>query len=637
MGSRNRRAPSAPRSMSSRGAVYALVAATGAFALMSLMGSAAALANFSGAIFTTEADCQTVNGNIYSDREAVYLNGGPRSPNAAALPASTLFYVKVTEPDGTNLSSVANPGPGTITSDATGNLPCTQLWSLLHRASDGALVGYDETANPGGEYKVWVSTEDDFPNDASKTDNFKVVLDEQAPTDPPAALPPTVSKDAAASFDRTYTWDATKSVDRTTVKQVGGGSATFNYTVSVTHSNGTDGNWQVGGTITVSNPNADDITGVTLADAVDNGGVCTVTNGTGVTVPGSGSAQRSYNCAYASEPTPTNGTNTVTASWDAQTLSPGTAVLAAGSATGTAPFDFSSTAPNLIDECAMFTDTFNNGVAESLGTKCVADELNAPFSYARLVSVPMNDCVSYPNSVDTTTGDTRSGDAVPADNSESVTVCGPAVTGALTIGFWKNTNGNSLIGSYCAPAGKQSLAAYLSGLGGGSGPFSNAAGLSCGQLVTFVNNVLKGATATNMNVMLKAQMLATALDAYFTDASRGWTSTAVGRTKPPSAFLPNKPLGAFAVDVTAVCPMVADVATGTATCRNNTPSTDGVAAGVFANASMTVQQILTLASTSPSPFNGSSTASAWFGTDRAKQEVLKNVFDQINNQLAFAS
>jgi len=33
--------------------------------------------------------------------------------------------------------------------------------------------------------------------------------------------------------------------------------------------------------------------------------------------------------------------------------------------------------------------------------------------------------------------------------------------------------------------------------------------------------------------------------------------------------------------------------------------------------------------------NGSATAGGWYGTDRTKQEVLKNVFDQINNQDAF--
>ncbi len=166
---------------------------------------------------------------------------------------------------------------------------------------------------------------------------------------PHEAQPPTVTKDAMPSFDRSYTWTITKGVDKTIVKQIGG-SATFNYTINVSHDNGTDGNWQVNGTITVSNPNADDITGVNLADAVDNGGTCTVTNGTNLTVPGNGSKSRSYSCTYSSAPNPSDGKNTASATWPEQTLSPSGDHLAAGSASGSASFDFGSVSPNPIDE-----------------------------------------------------------------------------------------------------------------------------------------------------------------------------------------------------------------------------------------------------------------------------------------------
>jgi hypothetical protein len=52
---------------------------------------------------------------------------------------------------------------------------------------------------------------------------------------------------------------------------------------------------------------------------------------------------------------------------------------------------------------------------------------------------------------------------------------------------------------------------------------------------------------------------------------------------------------------------------------------------------MAMRAILDYAPTTPSPFNGSTSSPAWYGGDRTKQEILKNVFDQFNNQDAFGS
>ncbi len=91
------------------------------------------------------------------------------------------------------------------------------------------------------------------------------------------------------------------------------------------------------------------------------------------------------------------------------------------------------------------------------------------------------------------------------------------------------------------------------------------------------------------------------------------------------------------MDTTAVCPEVGTLNTGTATCQNNTPSTDAVAAGAVPSSPMSMQAILDFAATTPSPFNGSTSSSIWYGGDRTKEEILKNIFDQFNNQLAFGS
>jgi hypothetical protein len=201
----------------------------------------------------------------------------------------------------------------------------------------------------------------------------------------------------------------------------------------------------------------------------------------------------------------------------------------------------------------------------------------------------------------------------------------------LTIGFWKNTNGQGLIKTYCQSG---ALGTYLRGLGAGSGPFSNASS-TCTGLATYVSGILNGASATNMNVMLKAQMLATALDVWF--SGPGWTSTKTGSIKPPSNFLQHNSLGTFNMITTAICPMVDNTTAGTGTCQNNTPSTDAAASGALPASPMSMQAILDFAATTPSPFNGSTSNSIWYGGNRTLQTVLKNVFDQFNNGDAFGS
>jgi hypothetical protein len=126
-----------------------------------------------GAVFTTEADCVKVNGNIYPDKLAVFINGGPRKPGAAGLPNGN-YYVKVTTPNGKLLGTSLGAADETPVHVSGGEFDaCLNLYSILVKASDGS-TGYDDTKNPGGEYKVWVSNESSFVNNSSKTDNFKV-------------------------------------------------------------------------------------------------------------------------------------------------------------------------------------------------------------------------------------------------------------------------------------------------------------------------------------------------------------------------------------------------------------------------------------------------------------------------------
>ena len=124
-----------------------------------------------GAIFTTDSTCEGVNLNIYPAKDAVYLNGGPMHPGSAGLPDGA-YYVQVTEPDGTVLGKTLTASVSVVGGEFAS---CYQLSAILVTASSGFVdAGYDDTSNPGGEYKAWASQNPAFDNNDSKTDNFKV-------------------------------------------------------------------------------------------------------------------------------------------------------------------------------------------------------------------------------------------------------------------------------------------------------------------------------------------------------------------------------------------------------------------------------------------------------------------------------
>jgi hypothetical protein len=159
----------------------------------------------SGAIFTTVADGSEVNFNIYPSKDAVYLDGGPGpgAPQTAAGLDDGTYVFQVTDPSGKTLLStdaaqcrqftVTN---GIITSTAPSPAGCAHVTGLDvdHNAVTIQLMPYNDTPNPGGEYKVWVTMVPDYacnadlttvncsvrgtkhgfnPSD-SKTDNYKV-------------------------------------------------------------------------------------------------------------------------------------------------------------------------------------------------------------------------------------------------------------------------------------------------------------------------------------------------------------------------------------------------------------------------------------------------------------------------------
>ena len=407
----------------------------------------------------------------------------------------------------------------------------------------------------------------------------------------------TASKTVAPSFTRSYAWGITKAVDKTVVKQVGG-SATFAYTVNANQTGSTDSNWLVSGSITVNNPNNWEAVTVNLSDAIDNGGSCTVTGGSNVSVPASGSVSANYTCSYAAAPAAAF-TNTATAAWNA-----GDATTPDGTAAGTASGAFAAPTTT-INSSVNVQDTFN-GSATTLGTLTASDATLATgsWTYTHIIAVVANTCLTYNNTAAYTSNSGTTGSA-----SRSVTVCGN-VAGGLTKGFWQNKNGQAIITGGSATAGICNSATWLRQYA----PFQDMnVAATCVQVASYAMNIIKAADASGaaMNAMLKAQMLATSLDVYFSDAALGGNKIAA-----PVA------LGGVKVDLTAICSTIS-------LCSSTYANVSAAFGGATA---LTVSQILSYAAA-----QSNAGGSAWYGQVKAVQEMAKNTFDAINNAVALVS
>jgi hypothetical protein len=424
----------------------------------------------------------------------------------------------------------------------------------------------------------------------------------------------TVAKTATPSFTRTYAWTIAKSLVSPTGNPVeeSGSSVTITYSVTASETGFTDSNWQVNGSITVTNPNGFDVTGVNVSDAVDDGGTCKVTDvngGLNETVPANGSIAVPYSCTYSSQPTyNVTATNTATATWDKTKFGTPDA-----SATGQKTFVF-STPTAAVNKTVTVTDTFNGGAPTTLGTLTATDSMpftTHTYTVTQNVKITGGKCATFTNTA-TVTGDNFSTTTPPV----TVTICNEQ-TGALTMGFWQNKNGQGIITGGASTLGVCNSGSWLRQFN----PFSDLSSTaSCSGVASYVLNVIKNAVCTSTtktcNSMLKAQMLATALDVYFSDTGLGGNK--IGAPGP---------IGAVAIDLTHVCNMI-DGSGGSATCSgtfSNVASLFGVAKCA------TVMAMLLYQNTSdPLPDGGA----VWYGQVKANQVGAKNAFDAVNNQVA---
>jgi hypothetical protein len=207
------------------------------------------------------------------------------------------------------------------------------------------------------------------------------------PSPAPAADPqlsgPSPSDPAIAGFLRTVDWSIADSADRPFIRQTGG-TVTVTYTVTATDLGSSDGSHQLSGHVSLTNPNGTDLVGMTLSDAVDNGGVCTVANGIGFTVAAHSEVTLDYECTWAAPPTSTSGTDVATATWD-----PALNNTPDGVATVDTPFAFGAPS-SVVHSPVTVSDSDTGTLGHTAGT--------ASYRYPRTLAAPSSGCRTYSSS-----------------------------------------------------------------------------------------------------------------------------------------------------------------------------------------------------------------------------------------------
>lgn len=179
----------------------------------------------------------------------------------------------------------------------------------------------------------------------------------------------TVEKTAAGTFDRTYEWEIDKSVTPEAADIFFGDSQAYDYSVEVTNSGASDANFQVTGTITVSNPFPGiSATNLVVTDLLDDGTVAVVDCLSATTVAGGASVQ----CSYTAAPADASATlNTASASY-----------MMGGdprASTGSAAIAWT---PVGINSSVTIDDRFDGGDAVVIGG-CSVNQAPCSFDYSR--------------------------------------------------------------------------------------------------------------------------------------------------------------------------------------------------------------------------------------------------------------
>jgi len=361
---------------------------------------------------------------------------------------------------------------------------------------------------------------------------------------PAAKLTATKTTDTV-SYTLEPVWSIAKTVDAPTVVKQVGGSATFNYHVTVAQTGAYKYTAQkVVGKISVTNPNAVPVD-VSIKDEVyDSTGTtleanaqCTVETGAVngyyvATLPAAPAAASvfNYTCTWVA-PGPSSMSqlqNQAKVVWDPTLAS-------ALSAPATATVDWTTGAATWKNQTVTVTDGADLSQSTSAAT--------VTYDYSKSWAVPTWGCSKFTNTAKLT-GDNS--EALGQDTKD-VEVCGPMNTGAKDIIFWGAGGGQTIINNACAPlsVGSVSLYRYLRTFK----PFQDLVFTKCSDLAKYVAGVevigMFPASNNSPNMLAKAQMLATALNVYYsTPVLSGGGGNLIGA---PSS------IGTRAVDVNWIC------------------------------------------------------------------------------------
>lgn len=328
----------------------------------------------------------------------------------------------------------------------------------------------------------------------------------------------TVAKTAQAGFTRTYTWTIAKTASPVSQNVAYGTSGKVTYTVTAKGAGTTDSAWSLKGSVTVTNPNDWEAVAVTLADAPTMSGLDCTLEHTSVTVPAGDSVSVGYACT--GKPSSYSGANEATATWDAAA-----AHTTASSASGRADVSYAETS---VDKTLTITDTPQGGSTVVLGTATYPGPVS--FTYVRSYTPAEGTCATYTN----TATIKETGQSAQA----KATVCTYLNLGDATMGYWRNKNGQALITSGRSTLGVCDVATWLRQFA----PFQHlSATATCAGVASYVTGVINAATASgDGTAMLKGQLLATALDVFYSQSSLG---------NPKKA--PHADIGSITIDTSA--------------------------------------------------------------------------------------
>jgi hypothetical protein len=230
-----------------------------------------------------------------------------------------------------------------------------------------------------------------------------------------------VTKDAATTWTRDWTWTIDKSADQSSLTLAKGQTFLVNYTVAVGASH-TDSAFAVSGNISVHNPAPIAAVINSVSDVIS--GIGAVTPNCGAAFPYTLGAGQTLACAYTSALPNTDGrTNTATATL--QNTPAGTTDFS-----GSAAVAFGDPTTET-DECVNVSDD----VAGPLGTLCRG---GSTFTYSRTIG-PYDTCGSYqlPNTASFVANDS----GAASSDSWTVNVTVPCGGCTRTIGYWKTHAG----------------------------------------------------------------------------------------------------------------------------------------------------------------------------------------------------